>query len=89
MFFIMALVVIGASAGWAASLIYGKQYKVSGTELFLIGIVGSFTGGLVLNLLLGNGIEIHMTGIIGSVGGAVIALPVYVWIRSAFRKRSA
>ena len=80
--FIMAIIVIGISAGWLASLIWGKSTDLSWAEMMVIGLLGSVVGGLLINAAMGNGLEFQITGMIGSAVGAIVVLPVFVWLRA-------
>lgn len=86
-FFIIAIIVIGVSAGWLASLIYGKANDLSWAEMMIIGLLGSVTGGLLINAIQGNGLEFQITGMIGAAAGALVVLPIFVWLRGMSRKR--
>jgi uncharacterized membrane protein YeaQ/YmgE (transglycosylase-associated protein family) len=81
-FFILALVVIPLAAGFIANFFVGKGHGFEPWELFVAGIIGSFVGGLLGNLLTGNGLELSITGLIGSTIGAIIVLAVWGWLRS-------
>ena len=52
--FILALVVIPLAAGYIANFVVGKGKGFQPWELFVAGIIGSFVGGLLLNLLDGR-----------------------------------
>ena len=86
-FFIIAIVVIGISAGWLASLIYHKANDLSWAEMMIIGLLGSLTGGLLINAFQGNGLEFQITGMIGAAVGALVVLPIFMWLRGVSRKR--
>ena len=62
MFFILALVVIPLVAGYVANFVVGKGKGFQPWELFVAGIVGSFVGGLLLNLVTGDGLDIDHLG---------------------------
>ena len=72
---ILAILVIGLAAGWAAHLIVGRG-EPNYTRLFLVGLAGSLIGGLVGSLLLGDGLELRLSGLVGSVAGATLLLLV-------------
>ncbi len=72
---IIAILVIGLSAGWAAHLLVGRG-EPNWSRLFLVGIAGSFVGGLFGSLLFGDGLELRMSGLIGSIAGATVVLLV-------------
>jgi uncharacterized membrane protein YeaQ/YmgE (transglycosylase-associated protein family) len=73
---ILAIIVLGLAAGWVAHLLVGRGRPDWGL-LFVIGIAGSFVGGLLGSLLFGDGLEIRPSGLIGSILGATILLAVY------------
>jgi uncharacterized membrane protein YeaQ/YmgE (transglycosylase-associated protein family) len=72
---LLAILVIGLSAGWAAHLLVGKGEPNYG-RLFLVGIAGSLVGGLLASLLLADGLELRLSGLVGSVLGATLLLAV-------------
>jgi uncharacterized membrane protein YeaQ/YmgE (transglycosylase-associated protein family) len=80
-FFILALVVIPLAAGYIANYLVGKGKGFLPWELFVAGIIGSFVGGLLLNLITGDGLEITISGLIGSTIGAIVVLAVWGWLR--------
>lgn len=81
MFFILALIVIPLAAGYIANLLVGKGKGFQPWELFVAGIIGSFVGGLLLNLITGDGLELTISGLIGSTIGAIIVLAIWGWLR--------
>jgi len=81
LFLIIALVLIPLAAGYVANLIVGKNANFQPWELFVAGIIGSFVGGLILNLVLHGDLEIDISGLIGSIIGAIIVLGVWAWWR--------
>ena len=89
MFFILALVLIPLVAGFIANYLVGRGKGFEPWELFVAGIIGSFVGGLLINLLTGDGLEISITGLIGSTIGAIIVLAVWGWLRTGPLKRNA
>lgn len=86
--FIIALIVIGAIAGFVArALVPGPDPMTVGATI-LLGIVGSFVGGFLADALFRNDAEdvgLAPSGIIGSIIGAIIALLVY---RAATSRRA-
>ena len=80
---ILAIIVLGLAAGWVAHLLVGSGGPDWGL-LFVVGIAGSFLGGLIGSLLFGDGLEIRPSGLIGSILGATILLAAY----GAFKERS-
>lgn len=78
---ILGFVLIGFIAGYAANFLVGKGRGFQAYELIAAGLVGSFVGGTLGSLLLGEGFDIRPGGIIGSTIGAVIILLVWGWFR--------
>jgi uncharacterized membrane protein YeaQ/YmgE (transglycosylase-associated protein family) len=70
---ILAILVIGLAAGWAAHLLVGRG-QPNWTQLFVVGIAGSFVGGLLGSLIFGDGLDLRPSGLIGSIVGATLVL---------------
>ena len=79
--FIIGLLIIGLIAGFVArALVPGNDSMGIGATI-LLGIVGSFVGGFLGDLLFrGDAVDdsaFHTAGIIGSILGAMLCLVVY------------
>jgi len=85
---IVAFIVIALVAGFVANWLVGRGRNYETWELFVVGIIGSFVGGLIFNLVAGKGIDFDITGLIGSTLGAIVVLALYGPIRGMMRKRS-
>ncbi len=75
--FIIILVIIGLIAGLIARLLVPGPDPIGLLGTILLGVVGSFVGGFVENLVEYHSVSVnsfHTTGIIGSVIGAIIIL---------------
>ena len=83
---ILALLVFGMAAGWAANLLVNGEMRPRNWPRVLgYGVLGSFVGGLLASLLSGDGLALRPSGLIGSiVGAALVALA-----DSALRRRTA
>ena len=80
----MAYIVLGMLAGWVASLLVRHDMHPSDWGLlFIIGVAGSLIGGIVVNLLLGQGFKLHPGGLISSILFASLIL----WIVTAAKNR--
>ena len=53
---IISWIIIGALAGWIASMITGNNRKMGAGKNILAGIAGAFIGGFIMNLIGGTGI---------------------------------
>lgn len=82
---IMFIILWGLAVGWIAHLLVrGDRPVVWGTTL-VIGLAGSFAGGLLGSLLAGEGLQLRPAGILGSVVGAVLLLLVSGWLSPSRR----
>lgn len=72
---IVAVIVLGLAAGWIAHLLVGRGTP-DWPRLFVVGLVGSFVGGLLGSLLLGDGLALRPSGLLGSALGATLLLLV-------------
>jgi uncharacterized membrane protein YeaQ/YmgE (transglycosylase-associated protein family) len=84
MWSIMAYIVLGMLAGWVASLLVRHDMHPSDWGmLFVVGVAGSLVGGIVVNLLIGQGFKLHPGGLISSIVFASLIL----WIVTAVKNR--
>ncbi len=82
---LLAILLWGMLSGWLANLILGGSSRPDDWgPLLVAGLAGSFVGGMVLNLITGNGLDLAPSGLIGTVLGAVIVLAV--WNAASRRK---
>lgn len=85
MYLILALILIGVVAGAIAERVVYPEWKIDWTEAFVVGLLGSFLGGLLISLIAGDGLSLRPSGIIGSIVGAIILLAALKWIRGRAR----
>lgn len=72
---IIGWIIIGALAGWIASMITKNNKKMGAGLNILVGIIGGFIGGFVMNLLGGSGITgFNLWSLLVAIVGAVILL---------------
>ena len=83
--FLLSLFAVGLIAGGLARLIVPGRDPIGILGTALLGIVGSFIGGLLASVLFAHSLVLQTSGLIGSVIGAVIALLIY---RSTYRRRA-
>jgi uncharacterized membrane protein YeaQ/YmgE (transglycosylase-associated protein family) len=80
MWSILAFIVVGMVAGWAASLLVrGEMHPRDWGRLFLVGVAGSLIAGIAVNLIMGNGLKLTAGGVIGSI--AVAGLLLWLFTR--------
>ncbi len=78
----IAWLVLGALAGWIASMLMGKDSEMGAFANITVGIVGAFIGGIIFNLIGASGV----TGFnIWSVIVAVIGSCVLLYIVNKLR----
>lgn len=82
---ILGWIIIGALAGWIASMLTGNDGKMGAGANIAVGIVGGFVGGIVMNLVGGSGITgFNLWSLLVAVVGAVILL----WIVNAIKRNT-
>ncbi len=81
---IISWIIIGALAGWIASMITGNDRKMGAGLNILVGIIGGFIGGFIMNMFGDQGV----TGLnIWSLLVATIGAVVLLLIVNFFRKK--
>jgi uncharacterized membrane protein YeaQ/YmgE (transglycosylase-associated protein family) len=79
---IIGWIIIGAVAGWIASMVTKNNRKMGAGSNILVGIIGGFIGGLAMNLLGGHGITgFNLWSLLVATGGAIILLLIVNAIR--------
>lgn len=80
---ILAWIIFGALAGWVASMIAGTNEQQGCILNIIVGIVGAFLGGLLVQLITGTGFnfDFDLTSFIVAVIGALVLLFVVNFIR--------
>lgn len=76
-------IIIGALAGWIASMIVGKNKKMGLLMNLIVGVVGAFIGGFIVNLIGGEGITgFNLWSLLVATGGSVVLLLIINKIRA-------
>jgi uncharacterized membrane protein YeaQ/YmgE (transglycosylase-associated protein family) len=79
---IIGWIVLGALAGWIASMIAGTNAEMGILANIIVGIVGAFLGGFLFNLLGGEGVTgFNLWSLIVAVVGAVLLLGILKMFR--------
>lgn len=80
---IILWVVFGALAGWIASIITGKNRKMGGLANVVVGIIGAFLGGAIMNFFGYQGFTgFNLWSLLVAIGGAV----VLIWLVGLIRR---
>jgi uncharacterized membrane protein YeaQ/YmgE (transglycosylase-associated protein family) len=77
--FIIILILVGLLAGAVARLVVPGRDPMGILGTILLGIVGSFVGGFIWNLIQYHRLaphKFHLVGILGSILGAILVLVV-------------
>jgi len=77
--FIIILILIGLLAGAVARLVVPGRDPMGILGTILLGIVGSFVGGFIWNLIQYHRLaphRFHLAGILGSILGAILVLVI-------------
>jgi uncharacterized membrane protein YeaQ/YmgE (transglycosylase-associated protein family) len=85
---LLFILVWGMFAGWVAHLLLARHQPINWAELLIVGLAGSFVGGLLISLLSGDGLALRPSGILGSILGAVVLLAAWQAIRGPARGQS-
>lgn len=83
---IITWIILGALAGWIASMITGSNAEVNGWMNVIVGIIGAFIGGLALQLL---GVSTTSGFNLGSLLTAILGAVILLSLVKAFRRDAA
>ena len=83
---IIGWLIIGAIAGWLASLITGRNAEMNWLENIVVGIVGALVGGFLYGII--TGADWTSTFSLGTLIVAVIGAIVVLFIWGAIRSRA-
>ncbi|ODU55046.1 MAG: hypothetical protein ABT01_07110 [Clostridium sp. SCN 57-10] len=79
---IVGWIIIGAAAGWIASLVTGNDKRMGTGKNILAGVIGGVIGGFFMNLIGGYGITgFNFWSLLVATLGAIILLSVVNAIR--------
>lgn len=74
---------LGALAGWIASMIIGRVAPLAAALNMLVGTVGAVLGGLIISALGGPALAgFNLEGLFLALGGALLWLLVFGFFRS-------
>ncbi|CCF84641.1 GlsB/YeaQ/YmgE family stress response membrane protein [Nitrolancea hollandica] len=76
---IISWIIIGAVAGWIASMIMGRNARMGWLANIIVGIVGALIGGFVWGLITGSNFvaTFSLGTLLVAIVGAVILLAIY------------
>ena len=77
-------ILLGALAGWIASMIMGRNAQMGALANIIVGIIGALIGGFVMNSLGGPGVTgFNLYSVLVAIGGAVVLLLIVGLFRRA------
>lgn len=83
---IISWIILGALAGWIASMVMGTDAEQGGAMNVVVGIIGALIGGLVLRLFGGSGVTgFNLGSLLTAILGSIILLAVLRGFRSTNR----
>ena len=85
---ILLWIVIGALAGWIASMIMGKNAQMGALANIASGIIGAFVAAFLLSLLPGVELEVGQGNWFVTLIAAIAGACLVIWIVSAVMGRS-
>ena len=79
---LLVYIVFGALAGWIASIIMGTDAQQGAVMNIVVGIVGAFIGGLIMNVFGASGVSgFNLYSIVVAIMGSVVFLWLYRMLR--------
>jgi len=77
-------ILLGALAGWIASMVTGRDAQMGAGANIVVGIVGAVIGGFIMNSLGGPGVTgFNLYSVLVAIGGAVVLLLIVGLFRRA------
>lgn len=74
---ILSWIIMGALAGWVASMIMGKNSSMGGIANIITGIIGAFIGGYLMRMVDGQGVTgFNLPSFLVALLGSVILLAI-------------
>ncbi len=68
-------IIFGAIAGWVASIIMGKNKKMGAIANIVVGIIGAFLGGYIMEFFGAQGVTgFNLSSLFVAIVGAVVLL---------------
>jgi uncharacterized membrane protein YeaQ/YmgE (transglycosylase-associated protein family) len=75
---IIAWIILGALAGWIASMIMRTDAEQGAVANIVVGIVGALVGGFIMGLIGEAGVTgLNLRSVLVAIGGACVALAIY------------
>ena len=83
---IIAWIVLGALAGWIASMIMKTDAEQGAILNIIVGIIGAVVGGFIMNALGQSGVSgFNIYSLLVAIGGAIILIAIVKAVRGGSR----
>ena len=77
-------IIFGAIAGWIASIVMGKNKKMGAIANIVVGIIGAFVGGYIMQFFGVQGVTgFNLPSLLVAIVGAIVLL----WFVGLFTRR--
>lgn len=74
----LAWIILGALAGWIASMIMKTDAEQGAIANIIVGIIGAVLGGFIMQLFGASGVSgFNLYSFLVAIGGAVVLLAIY------------
>lgn len=81
---IVVWILFGALAGWIASMIMGRDAQMGAMANIIVGIIGAFIGGFLMNMFGSPGVSgFNIYSLLVAIVGAVVLLFLFGLVRRA------
>jgi len=75
-------IIFGAIAGWIASIVMGKNRQMGAIANIIVGIIGAFLGGYIMQLFGAQGVTgFNLPSLLVAIVGAVVLLFIVGLVR--------
>lgn len=75
-------IILGALAGWVASIVMGKNKQMGAIANIVVGIIGAFIGGWLMSFFGAQGVTgFNIPSLLVATGGAIVLLFVVGLVR--------
>ncbi|HCB02429.1 MAG TPA: GlsB/YeaQ/YmgE family stress response membrane protein [Anaerolineae bacterium] len=79
---ILVWIIFGALAGWIASIVMGKNRQMGALANIVVGIIGAFIGGWIMNQFGAAGVTgFNLNSLLVAILGAIVLLFVVGLVR--------
>ena len=81
---IIGMIILGALAGWIASMVTGRNASMNWFENIIVGILGAIVGGMLVRVITGHSVVsgFNIPALLVAIVGAVILLFIWGAIRA-------